>query len=434
MIILLFSAQGGVQLEKTVAEQQFASWLTTQTNARGLLYKAHVANRYAACLRTEPIKLDISLPAEERDIYRCQTLQDFDRLNEIFRAAPNYQEIDRKIGHGTFSAGLSAYRRYVCFLKCSIEKSFVDTPGVSASTANYCNSPKQSNVIVPDTIRDVLRSKYSGGFRFEATSISLLASASGVQIDARIQEKLKSSMFGRKDGVFFLPDQIADEETQIDLLTTTDRYLQEYGCFETSEIYQKFEKRLAPVCIKTAENFEDFYLWVTRDNVRCVAVPQIRSRIVRYSGGNAWAAFGKVAKKIVIFINEKYGSCTEDELQKEFSAFSKYLLSKIVRHCASDELLRVEINDTICYQSFVALGLPEDFPEILSATLERLDEIGLPVSQETLHTALSLELGVNFKSEFSLPDWDTYRCLISTYYKGQPHRKWKNNIFMEVDG
>ena len=109
-------------------------------------------------------------------------------------------------------------------------------------------------------------------------------------------------------------------------------------------------------------------------------------------------------------------------------------MSKIVRHCASDELVRVEINNTICYQSFAALGLPEDFPEILSTTLERLDEIELPVSQETLHTALSLQLGVNFKSEFGLPDWDTYRRLISSYYKGQPHREWRNNTFTEVDG
>lgn len=242
-------------------------------------------------------------------------------------------------------------------------------------------------------------------------------------------------MFGRRDGIFFLPDQIADEETQTDLLVTTDAYLQNYGCFEVSEVYKEFEKRLNPACIKTVEDFEDYYLWVAQEKVRCVAVPQIRSRVVRYSDGNVWETFGEVAKKIVTFINEgHYGSCAEDELQEKFPAFSKYLLSKIVRHCAPDELVQVEINDTICYQSFAVLGLPEDFPEILSTTLERLDEIELPVSQETLHTALSLQLGVNFKSEFSLPDWDTYRRLISSYYKGEPHREWKNNTFVEVDG
>lgn len=311
----------------------------------------------------------------------------------------------------------------------------MSTPEILVSNENCRNLPKQPDVTIPDAILNVLRNTYAGGFRFEATSLSLLADASGVQIDNEIKKKLERLMFGRRDGVFFLPDQIADEGAQIDLLATTDAYLQNYGCFEPSEVYHQFEKRLNPVCIKATEDFEDYYLWAAQGNVRCVAVPQIKARVVRYSGGNVWETFGKIAKEIVTFINEgHYGSCTEDELQEKFSAFSKCLLGKIVRHCASDELVRVEINDTICYQSFAALGLPENFPEILSTTLARLDEVGLPPSQETLHTALSLELGVNFKSEFSLPDWDTYRRLINTYYKGQPHREWRNNIFGEVDG
>lgn len=425
-------------MKRTATEKQFAFWLTTQTNAQGRPYMAQVANRYAACLRTEPLKLDIPLLTEERDIYRCRTLQDFDRLNQIFCTAPNFQEVDRGSGHGTFSAGMSAYRRYVRCLESGIEGAFPNAmagPADSASGENRDESPMRPDKTIPVEILDVLRSTYSGGFRFEATAITLLSGTSGIEIDEELKAKLESSMFGRKDGVFFLPDQIADEEAQTDLLAATDAYLQDYGCFETSEVYQQFKKRLNSICIKTAEDFEGYYLWIAQKNVRCVAAPQIGNRIARYSGGNVWATFGEVAKKIVTVINERYyGSCTEEELQGNFSAFSKDLLGKIIRHCASDELVRVEINDTICYQSFAALGLPENFSGILSTTLEQLEEIGLSPSQETLHTALSLGLGVNFKSEFSLPDWDTYRRLIRAYYKGQPHREWKNNIFTEVDG
>lgn len=566
-------------MKRTAAEKQFAVWLTTQTNARGLLYKNYVANRYAACLRTEPLKLDVPLSAEERDVYRCRTLQDFDRLNHIFRTAPNFQEVNRDWGHGSFSAGLSAYQRYVLYLEspdfektdegqqfidlshtenetpsfngypkrvdfsdpgacsgcdpvsCVVEgkvfhvrnwrdilteltEHFLatkpraqeltwrsiyqrrghpfllkDKPGYAVSrqvsngywvylnlsisnlvfaigrlcafcgvnledvdiryipkqagggaastySAKVCpETPTQPTAVIPDAFLEALKKNYAGGFRFEATSINLLANVSGIQIDKAIEAKLKGSMFGRKDGVFFLLDQIADEETQVHLLATTDAYLRDYGCFEISEVYQQFEKRLNSICIKTAEDFESYYLWASQSNVRCVAAPQIGNRIVRYSDGSVWATFGAIAKRIVTFIKEvHYGSCTEEALHGEFPAFSKNLLGKIIRHCASDELVSVEINDTICYQSFVALGLPENFSEILSAVLERLEEIGLSSSQETLHTALSLNLGVNFISEFSLPDWDTYRRLIRVYYKGQPRREWRNNIFAEVDG
>lgn len=142
-----------------------------------------------------------------------------------------------------------------------------------------------------------MRNTYSNGFRFEATSITLLTSVSGIQIDERLKEKLENAMFARKDGVFFLTDQIASEETQIDLLATTDTYLQNYGCFETSEVFQQFEDRLNSACIKFPEDFEDYYLWITQRNVRCVAAPQIGNKIVRYSGGNVWTIFGEVAKK-----------------------------------------------------------------------------------------------------------------------------------------
>ena len=86
----------------------------------------------------------------------------------------------------------------------------------------------------------------------------------------------------------------------------------------------------------------------------------------------------------------------------------------------------------MCYQTFDALGLPEDFSEQLAKTLERLDEIGLEPTQDVLHTAVSLKLGINFMAEYNLPDWETYRRLIAIFYKAEPHREWKSNIFGEA--
>lgn len=411
-------------MERIAAEKQFAFWLTTQTNARGVPYKAHVANRYAACLRTEPFRLDIPLSPEERDIYRCRTLQNFDRLNRIFREAPNFQEIDRGSGHGTFSAGLFAYRRYMCYLG----NGDVKMPVASAAFP----MEEQTNMI-PTKLLDTLRNTYPSGFRFEATSINLLSSASGIPVSEELQNSLRQIMFRREDDIFFLLDQVVDESTRSEIVEFADSFLQEYSCFEIPELYQMYRDHLALACIRNAEDFECFYKQITHRGVRCVGAPQFGNRIARYSGGNVWTTFGELAKKIAAHINnEHYGSCTEEDLHQEFCVFSRDLLGKVIRQFLADEFVRVEINDTICYQSFAALGLPENFSGILSDTLDRLEEIGLPPSQETLHTALSLDLSMNLKSEFSLPDWDTYRRLIKAYYKGNPPREWKNNIFSEV--
>ncbi len=564
----------GLHIKKTFAEKQFASWLTTQLNAQGKPYVAAVANRYAACLRTEPLKLDIPLTAEERDMYRCQTLQDFDRLEKIFLAASNFREVNLGDSRWAFSAGLSAYRRYLRYLECGVEKTAEVLPlqhltevpptdfeikrvdfrepsactgccpvscvveGQSFSVHNwrdilfeltnyflatkprmqeltqcsiyqrgtrpfllkakpdrymasrqvsngcwiylnlsisnlvsdigrlceYCEVPfedvdiryvsktatassgiplssgsrhelvRREDKSIPAVIFDALNRTYAGGFRFDSTAITLLSSAAGIPIDEELKAELKCSMFGRKDALYFLPDQIASKKTQAALSATTDEYLNKYGCFEINEVYRQFQNLLNTSCIKTTEDFEDYYIWAFNRNVRCVTAPQVGNRIARYNDGNVWASFNKVGKEIIAFINEQhYGSCTEDELHEEFSAFSKELLEKIVRSCASGELVRVIINDTVCYQSYMALGIPDDFSKVLSAVLARLEEIGLPATQETLHTALSLELGVNISSEFGLPDWDSFRRLITAYDKGAPCREWKKGTFVEVD-
>ncbi|MGE5372834.1 MAG: hypothetical protein ACM3QZ_12675 [Solirubrobacterales bacterium] len=291
----------------------------------------------------------------------------------------------------------------------------------------------EPNNTVPDAVVDVLNKNYASGFRFDTTYINLLSSASGVEIDGRMQSALKRIMFRRDDGIYFLLDLVADAATRKDIIVFADTYLQEYGCFEIPEFYKLYEDKVNPHCIRNADDFESFYEQIGKSGVRCVQAPYIGNRIARFSNGSVWGTFKEVAAKIISFITEEYyGSCNEDDLHNKFCAFSTDLLGKIIKQCAADELIRVEINDSICYQTFDALGLPENFSEVLAEALERLSDIGLDPTQDALHTTLSLELGVNFRAEYNLPDWDTYRRLIAAFYKAAPRREWKSNIFGEI--
>ncbi len=295
------------------------------------------------------------------------------------------------------------------------------------------NSASNSAPSVPDAVIDVLNKNYASGFRFDTTYINLLSSASGVEVDGRMQSALKRIMFRRDDGIYFLLDIVADSATREDIFDFADNYLQEYSCFEIPEFYKLYEDKVNPNCIRNADDFESFYEQIGKSGVRCVQAPYVGNRIARYSNGGVWSTFKEVAAKIVSVITEEYyGSCNEDDLHTEFCAFSTDLLGKIIKQCAADELIRVEINDSVCYQTFDALGLPDNFSEVLAEALERLSDIGLDPTQDVLHTTLSLKLGVNFRAEYNLPDWDTYRRLIAAFYKAEPRREWKSNIFGEV--
>ena len=294
-------------------------------------------------------------------------------------------------------------------------------------------TPKPEAPNVPDALLGVLKRNYAFGFRFDTTYIRLLSNTSGIEVDERMQTELKHIMFCRNDGVYFLLDAVTDAVTRKDIVDVADAFLKEYGCFEIPEFYKLYEDKVNPKCIGNADDFENFYEQIENRDVRCVRAPQIGNRIARFSNGNVWGTFEAVAAKIVSVITEEfYGSCSEDDLHARFCAFSVDLLSKIIKYCAADALVRVEINDSVCYQTFDALGLPENFSDVLAETLEHLSDIGLETTQDVLHTAISLELGVNFKAEFNPPDWDTYRRLIAAFYKAEPRREWKNKIFGEV--
>jgi hypothetical protein len=286
---------------------------------------------------------------------------------------------------------------------------------------------------IPDAVIDILKRNYASGFRFDTTYINLLSSASGEGVDNRMQTALKRIMFRRNDDIYFMLDIVADAATRKDIIDFADSYLEEYGCFEIPEFYKLYEDKVNSVCIRNADDFESFYEQIGKSGIRCVQAPYIGNRIARYSSNNVWNTFREVAAKIVAVItDEYYGSCNEDDLHTKFCAFSTDLLGKIIKHCAADELICVEINDSVCYQTFDALGLPENFSEVLTNALERIDDIGLDPTQDVLHTTLSLEMRIDFKAEYNLPDWETYRRLIATFYKTTPRREWKSNVFREV--
>jgi hypothetical protein len=316
---------------------------------------------------------------------------------------------------------------YTMYASIIADRKYPESHGANLAVESVTN--------VPDAVVDVMRKNYASGFRFVTTYINLLSSASGVEVDVHMQTALKRMMFRRDDGIYFLLDIVADAATRKDIIDFANTCLQEYGCFEIPEFYTLYEEKVNPNCIRNADDFESFYEQIGKSSVRCVEAPHIGNRIARYSNGNVWNIFKEVAAKIVSVITEDYyGSCNEDDLHAKFCAFSTDLLSKIIKQCAADELIRVEINNCVCYQTFDALGLPDNFSDVLAEGLERLRDIELDPTQDALHTTLSLRLGVNFKAEYNLPDWDTYRRLIAAFYKAEPRREWKSNIFGEVVG
>lgn len=106
------SGQEMVLSNDGIDPEQVIAWLITQPNANGTLYLERVARCYMSALRTAPAKFAIPAGKETGSIFACRTPDDLDAVWEIFKAAPNYKEVNQR-SSGMFSAAMKCYRRYL---------------------------------------------------------------------------------------------------------------------------------------------------------------------------------------------------------------------------------------------------------------------------------------------------------------------------------
>ena len=88
------------------------AWLVTQPNANGTLYLENVVRQYMGALRAAPAKLQIPVVFDVRSVFTCHTPDELNAYWDIFRAAPNYKQVNSSTS-GMFSAGMGCYMRYL---------------------------------------------------------------------------------------------------------------------------------------------------------------------------------------------------------------------------------------------------------------------------------------------------------------------------------
>ena len=138
------------QQNNKLAEERFVAWLITQTNSHGSFYLERVSRQYARYLRTEPPKLIIPMSQEERNVYACKSAERFERLYKLFLSAPNYKEVNLQ-GHQSFSAGLSAYRRYVQYIDENGETE-MNEQEIAVASAETLSEPLRTSNTEPQRV------------------------------------------------------------------------------------------------------------------------------------------------------------------------------------------------------------------------------------------------------------------------------------------
>ena len=145
------------------------AWLVTQPNANGALYLENVVRQYMWALRSTPAKLETSLLPDSVNIFTCRTPEALNAYWDIFKAAPNYKQVNRRTSGG-FSAGMSCLLRYLQYL--TGEGLVANSPTKEQPRPVEIESTMQKrhklDPVVVEQCKDVLSAYFSNGYRLNS--------------------------------------------------------------------------------------------------------------------------------------------------------------------------------------------------------------------------------------------------------------------------
>ncbi|MBP5621598.1 MAG: hypothetical protein J6X44_06240 [Thermoguttaceae bacterium] len=311
----------------------------------------------------------------------------------------------------------------------------------------------------------IIEEHFSNGFVFDDSSVNLLENILGERIDPKELEIVKNSMFVRKDGVCFFRDLTIDSAFYDEILNQVAEYLNLNSGFESRVLYEKYRDHLNSSCIRSVEDFETWLSYMTRRDMRLFQdgkyrVMRIMECLRKFANNDDFVNIMLKTKSVIIkfssvgkfriarliefrnddeFVdsllqkirddaNSNYGTIEENDIVQAFDGFSLEFLCHIVKNKADNVFVK-KINESVCFQTFEGLGVPEDFSLSIQKALDKTDKLGLPPSLEVLTTLLAADLGTNPRQEYGIADDKAFKKLIEACYRGEVPRKWKSNVF-----
>ncbi|AGI85429.1 hypothetical protein MMALV_06900 [Candidatus Methanomethylophilus alvi Mx1201] len=258
----------------------------------------------------------------------------------------------------------------------------------------------------------------------------VLSNLVGERINEELLNNLKQDMFLRSDGLYYLVDEIASEDDLGQIKSSIEDYLENFGCFEVAAMWEYYKPIINDRIIMSKNHFGELAIFLM--NNECHIRDYYNISFVKKPRVGFPPSFKKCISKIETVVCEEYcGTMPDESISAEFYGFSIKNLQKIIKDF-SDTLYFTEINGSECIQHIDNLGLPEDLSDTISNSVEKLESIGIPLTLEAIHTAISLDLGFSFRDEYGIIDDATLKMIIQRHCNLVPKHMWDHSILREV--
>lgn len=283
--------------------------------------------------------------------------------------------------------------------------------------------------MIPNELIGTIMEAYKTGMRFDDTVLRLLEDKTGMEINESLVDALRETMFMRSDGLYYLPEMIAGSDELDFIKSDVTAKLNEYTVCESACLYEEFSTRNFSNCLRDEKDYANFLEYLLPDIVRGASI--YGTKVIKPINVSKGEAIGRLTEKLALKICEN-GCLTEDELLETCPVISRDFMAKIIKKNTNDIVTTV-INDMVCYQTIEMMGFDENFSDMLCNVLDKIDELNLVPSQETLKVLLSVEVGQNFFDAYSITDDKTFCRIIDKYYTGEKARAWQSGNYAEVE-
>ena len=240
--------------------------------------------------------------------------------------------------------------------------------------------------------------------------------------------KLKQSI----GDVYLFPEQIADKNTQNEVVNTAKEWIKNFGCFSLNALHQRFQLRIQNLSTDDIVAFENFLELLHKYKPYSIVwhppQPPGKTRLVRANDVDRAVAIRKLAHNIEKLINEHF-TLTEGQLFEYIPALDSTLLSTIIKEYLPF-VLKTENIGCIWYNKKES-SLPDDLSEKIVSCIQQIESVDCPVHEDALQLMLSLAYQTNFMKSYHIPDKRSFKNLIEQKYYGEK-RKWKSHVFSIV--
>ncbi len=288
---------------------------------------------------------------------------------------------------------------------------------------------KEADEKAVEDFRKIVAEEFPNGCVWTNTTITHIQSKTADEFSPLMQKYFKRFMFQRKDGVYLLPESIADDNLLNTISGKCDLLIREAGCFSLETIWTEFQD-----CFRNL-NEDDFVRFceefvLSKMNENCTLVRRKHRAICVRNGTNEESVFREIADKVREFMLDAGDAVDMETILAAHPHLSVKTIEYAIKEFCAD-VVEVKQDEMVYYKLLEHFYLPKEFKTIAEETIQSTEANGKSTSLALFDAAFGEAFGYTYKDDYAIWDDELLKDVISISLRKDDYA-WKHDLFVNT--